>query len=153
MTFEQEIEIAAPPEHVWAFLWDVERVARCLPGARDVRTIVAHERYEATVAERVGPFKVQFPLEIRVVTAEPPTHLKAEASGRDASMGTALRVTLDLRIARHGGGSRIAVHSEVAITGKLAMFGQGIIQPKAEGIMTQFAEAVRRELRAESDAC
>src|SRR5689334_5561262 len=43
MRFSTEIVVARPPERVWAFLWDVERVAKCLPGCREARTVVPHE--------------------------------------------------------------------------------------------------------------
>jgi carbon monoxide dehydrogenase subunit G len=146
--FEQAITVAATPERVWAFLWDVDRVARCLPGCREARAVVPHERYEAVVGERVGPFKVQFPLAIQVLEAEAPRRLRAEATGRDAAMGSSLRVTLDLSVDAQGTGSRLLIASEVDILGKLAALGQGVIQHKADGIMRQFAEAMRRELEA-----
>lgn len=146
MKLEKEISVPTAPDKVWAFLWDVERVARCLPGCRDVRTVVPHERYEAVVAERVGPFKVQFPLEIRVVEAEEPRRLKAEAVGRDAAMGTSLRVTLDLRLEGVGSGSRLVIMSDTSLSGKLATLGHGMIQQRADGIMTKFAQAMQREL-------
>ncbi len=153
MTFEQEIMVEAPPDRVWAFLWDIDRVARCLPGCKEAKTIVPHERYEAVVSERVGPFKVQFPLKIEILEAEAPTHLRAQAAGRDASMGSSLRATLDLRIEGQGAGSRLVIHSDVAILGRLGTLGHGIIQPKAEGIISQFAEALRRELQAGTATC
>ena len=153
MIFEREITIEAPAQQVWAFLWEVDRVARCLPGCREVRTLVPHQRYAAVVSERVGPFKVQFPLEIEVLEAEAPTHLRALAAGRDASMGSSLRATLDLRIEGRDASSRLVIHSDVAILGKLGTLGHGIIQPKAEGIISQFAEAMRRELQAGTAAC
>lgn len=153
MIFEKEITVTAPPARVWAFLWDVDRVARCLPGCREARTVVPHERYEAVVSERVGPFKVHFPLEILVLEAEAPTHLRAQASGRDTAVGSSLKVALDLRIEEQGAGSRLRIRSDVAILGKLGTLGHGIIQPKADGIMTQFAEAMRRELHAGEVAC
>jgi len=153
MTFEHEITLEAAPEQVWAFLWEVDRVARCLPGCREARTLVPHRRYAAVVSERVGPFKVQFPLEIEVLEATVPAHLRAQASGRDASMGSSLRITLDLRIEARGTGSRLVIRSDVAILGKLGTLGHGIIQPKAEGILGQFAAAMRRELQAGTAAC
>ena len=153
MTFEHEIAVASPPERVWAFLWDVERVARCLPGCRGVRTVVPHERYEAVIAERVGLFKVQFPLEIQVLEAEAPARLRVQGSGRDALTGSSLKVALDLRIVGQGNGSRLLIHSDVAIMGKLGTLGHGIIQPKAEGIMRQFAGAMQQELQAGTAAC
>lgn len=148
MKFEKEISVAVKPDRVWAFLWDVDRVARCLPGCKEEKTIVPHERYEAVVSERMGPFKVQFPLEIEVLEAEAPTHLRAQASGRDPAMGSSLRVTLDLMLEGQGTGSRLVINSEVGILGKLAALGDGIIQHKADGLMTQFAESLRKELEA-----
>lgn len=153
MTFEKEVTISVQPKKIWAFLWDVERVARCLPGCREVRTVSPHERYQAVVSERIGPFKVQFPLEIQVLEAEAPTRLRVQASGRDAAVGTSLKVTLDLRIEPQGSGSRLILHSDVAILGKLGTLGHGIIQPKANGIMTQFVESLQRELQAGTAAC
>jgi carbon monoxide dehydrogenase subunit G len=148
MKFEKEITVAASPDRVWAFLWDVERVARCLPGCREARTVVPHERYEAVVSERVGPFKVQFPMDIRVLEVEEQRRLKAQAAGRDAAMGSSLKVILDLTLERTDGGSRLVISSDASILGKLGTLGHGIIQHKADGIMTQFAEAVRRALEA-----
>ena len=148
MRFEKEIAVAAPPDKVWAFLWDVERVAKCLPGCRDVRTVVPHERYEAVVGERVGPFKVQFPLDIQVLEADEARRLRAQATGRDAAMASALKVMLDLQLEKTDTGSRLMIVTETSILGKLAALGHSVIQHKADGIMTQFAQAVQRELEA-----
>jgi carbon monoxide dehydrogenase subunit G len=148
MRFEKEIAVAASPDKVWAFLWDVERVAKCLPGCRDVRTVVPHERYEAVVGERVGPFKVQFPLDIQVLEADEARRLRAQATGRDAAMASALKVMLDLQLEKTDTGSRLMIVTETSIMGKLAALGHSVIQHKADGIMTQFAQAVQRELEA-----
>jgi carbon monoxide dehydrogenase subunit G len=143
---EREIAVAAAPDKVWDFLWNTDRVARCLPGCRDVRTLVPHERYEAVVAEQVGPFTVRFPLDIRVVEAEEPRRLRAEAIGRDEAMGTSLRVTLDLRLEGAGSGSRLRIVSDTNVSGPLATLAHGMMEQRAHGIMTKFAEAVQREL-------
>lgn len=146
MKFEKELTVGAPRDRVWAFLWDVERVTRCLPGCRDARTVVPHERYECVVSERVGPFTVRFPMDIRVLEVEEHRRLKAQATGRDSAMGSSLKVTLDLTIEGDGAASKLRIASETTILGKLGTLGHGIIQHKADGIMTQFADAVRREL-------
>jgi carbon monoxide dehydrogenase subunit G len=148
MHVEKEIAVAAPPERVWAFLWDVERVARCLPGCEDAKALVPHERYEAVMAQRVGPFKVRFPLDIRVVEAEPPRRLRAEAAGRDAGMASGVRVLLDLRVEGQDAGSRLLITTDVEISGKLGTLAQGVIQQRTDANMAQFAEAMRRELEA-----
>ena len=148
MRFNRDIDIARPPHEVWEFVWDVERVARCLPGCREARTIVPHERYAAVVGERVGPFTVTFPLEIQILEVEDGRRLKAQAVGRDSAMGSSLRVTLELSIEPRDGGSMIRIVSDAAVLGKLGALGQGVIQRKADEIMEQFAAAIRQALEA-----
>jgi len=143
---ETEIAVAIAPAKVWAFLWNVERVARCLPGCRDVRTITPHERYEALIAERVGPFRVEVPLDIRVLEADKRRRLRAEASGRDPGTGTSLRIVLDLRLEPADVGSRVVIVSDAELSGRLAMFGRGLIRQKAGDMMAKFAETMQREL-------
>ncbi len=147
MRLEKEIEVPSAPETVWAFLSDIERLAHCLPGCRDVRALVPHERYEAVISERVGPFSVRIPLDIQVTEAdEPCRRLKAEAAGRDEVMGTSLRVTLDLRVEVAGAGSRVIIVSDASLSGRLTALGDGFIRQRADGIVTKFAQAVQREL-------
>lgn len=148
MKFEKAIAVAAAPQEVWTFLWDVERVARCLPGCREVRTIAPRERYAAVISERVGPFKVQFPMEIQVLEVDEPRRLKAQAGGRDSAVGSSLKVTLDLVVESAGTGTRLVISADASILGKLGTLGHGVIQHKADGIMTQFAETLRQELES-----
>ena len=150
MRFSTEIPLAAEPSRVWDLLWDVGRVARCLPGAKDVREVTPHQRYEASIDERVGPFTMRFPLQIEVLEADPPRRLKAQASGRDPTLGNSLRVTFELTVQKAGKGSTLAVNAEIEIRGTLAALGQGLVQQKAEGTMTRFADALRRELEGDA---
>ena len=150
MRFNREIPLTVEPGRVWDLLWDVGRVARCLPGAKAIREVIPHQRYEALVDERVGPFTMRFPLEIEVLEADPPRRLKAQAAGRDPKLGTALRVTFELAVDRAGKGSRLVINADITILGTFAALGQGMIQQKAEGTMTRFADALRRELEGEA---
>ncbi len=146
MEFDKQVAISAPPVQVWAFLWDVERMARCIPGCRSARTVEPEKRYEAVVGERVGPFKVQFPLDIEVVEAQAPVRLRAKATGRDTSVGSSLQMRLDLDIGQAEGQTVLRLRTEVTILGKLASLGHGMITRKADEIMEKFAQALRREI-------
>jgi carbon monoxide dehydrogenase subunit G len=146
MEFSREISVAVPPEKVWAFLWDLDRMARCIPGCREAREIEPHKRYEALVSERVGPFKVQFPLDIDIVEAQAPARLRAVATGRDNSVGSSVKVRLDLDIVGDAGRTSLSIHADVSVLGKLAMLGHGVIKRKSDEIMTQFAESLRQAL-------
>lgn len=146
MRFEKEIVVARPSDAVWQFLWNVEEVARCLPGCREARAIVPHERYAAVVGERIGPFGVTFPLEIQILEVQEGRRLRAQAAGRDRAMGSSLRVTLDLAVEPRGEGSVLRLVSDAAVLGRLGTLGQGMIQRKADQIMEQFAAALREAL-------
>jgi hypothetical protein len=145
---EREIRIAAPRETVWAFLWDIPRLAACIPGAREVRTVEAGKRYAAVIAEKVGPFKVQFPLDIEVVAVEPPERLRARAGGRDPAVDGLVKVELDVALAPADGGTALRLGAEIAVLGKLGTLGHGVIVRKSAEIVDRFAAALRAQLES-----
>ena len=83
MQFEKQVEIEVPREKVWNFIWDVDQFISCVPGCKEARTIEEGKRYSATMVEKVGPFKVEFPTTIEVLEREELSRIKAQASGAD----------------------------------------------------------------------
>jgi uncharacterized protein len=74
---------------IWDLLWDVPRLAACVPGCEQREVAERYRRYQAMVRETVGPFKVQVPLAIEILQATPPERLLARARGRDAALSSA----------------------------------------------------------------
>lgn len=146
MKVEREVVIAAPRQAVWDFLWDVPRLAACIPGAREVRTVEEGKRYAAVVGEKVGPFRVQFPLEITVLEAQAPEHLRARAGGRDANVDGLVKVEIDVALRDAEGGTALALAADIAILGKLGTLGHSVIVRKGNDIVDRFAAAVRAAL-------
>jgi carbon monoxide dehydrogenase subunit G len=148
MRVEREIRVAAPPDHVWSFLWDVPRLAACVPGASDVRTVEAGKRYAAVVAEKVGPFKVRVPLDIEVLEVQPPERLRARAGGRDTAVDGLVKIELDVTLAPEAGGTALRLAADVAVLGKLGTLGHSVIARKSGEIVDRFAGALRARLEA-----
>ena len=148
MRVEREIAIHAPLEMVWAFLWDVPRLASCIPGAKDVRTIEDGKRYAAVVGEKVGPFKVQFPLEIEVLETQAPTHLRARAGGRDASVDGLVKVEIDVALSAADAGTSLRLAADIHVLGKLGALGHSVIIRKGNDIIDRFGAAIRTHLEA-----
>jgi carbon monoxide dehydrogenase subunit G len=146
---EREIAIDAPRERVWAFLWDVERLAACVPGASDVRTVETGKRYAAVVAERVGPFKVRFPLEIEVLDVSPPERLRARAGGRDAAVDGLVKVDLEVALAPVDSMTRLRLTADIVVLGKLGTLGHAAIVRKSGDVVDRFATAVRAALETQ----
>jgi len=143
---EREVRIEAPRQAVWDFLWDVPRLAACIPGAKEVRTVEEGKRYAAVVGEKVGPFKVQFPLEIEVLEVQAPARLRARAGGRDAAVDGLVKVDLAVGLTAVEGGTTLKLAADISVLGKLGTLGHSVIVRKGTDIVDRFAAAVRAQL-------
>jgi uncharacterized protein len=144
--FEKTVSVKAPREAVWQFLWDVPRMAACIPGCKGAQVVEEGKRYTATVGERVGPFKVEFPLSIEVLESRAPEHLKARAGGKDSKVDGLIKVELDLQLAEAAGATEMRLSAELAILGKLGTLGHSVIIRKGDEVFGKFAEALRAHL-------
>jgi hypothetical protein len=146
---EKQIAVQAKPERVWGLLWQIERLAECIPGCSEVRIVEPQRTYTATVTERLGPFRVSFPLTIAVTELEAPRRLQVRASGADARTASNLRATLDLSLAeRSDGGTTISIVTDLNVLGKLGALGHSVITRKAHENLERFGAALREELLA-----
>lgn len=150
MQFEKSVDIQAPKEKVWNFIWDVDRFIACVPGCKDAKTVEAGKRYAATMVEKVGPFKVEFPTTIEVLEREELSHIKAQASGADNKIGSRMKIDLDVRLQGDANKTTLSFTAGVDILGKLAALGHGIIKRKADQVLDEFAQAVKKQLEGDS---
>jgi uncharacterized protein len=149
LQFEKQVEIAAPREKVWKFIWDIDRFIACVPGCKDAKTVEEGKRYSATMVERVGPFKVEFPTTIEVLEREELTHIKAQASGADNKIGSRMKIDLDVNLREENNKTVVSFIAGVDILGKLAALGHGIIKRKADQVLDEFAHAVKTTLEGD----
>jgi carbon monoxide dehydrogenase subunit G len=150
LQFQKEVEIRAPRERVWRFIWDVDRFIACVPGCKEARTLEEGKRYAAVMTERVGPFKVEFPTTIEVLEREELTHIKAQASGADNKIGSRMKIDLDVNLRDQDNGTILEFVAGVDILGKLAALGHGIIKRKADQVLEEFAQSVKQKLEGEA---
>lgn len=149
LQFEKEVEIVAPRQKVWDFIWDVNRFVACVPGCKEVRTLEAGKRYSATMVEKVGPFRVEFPTTIEVLEREELSRIKAQASGADNKIGSRMKLSLDVNLREQGDKTVLGFVAGVDILGKLAALGHGIIKRKADQVLDEFARAVKQQLEGD----
>jgi carbon monoxide dehydrogenase subunit G len=146
------IDLSASPTAVWAALWDVPALARCIPGCADVEVVDEGRRYRATIRDRVGPFTITIPLEVLVESA-PPGRLEINASGRDSALGSPVTVGLTVTLAAaDGGGTQLSLAGRGDVGGKLATLGQGLIQRKTKDILDRFATNLTELVKGRSGA-
>ena len=150
MQFEKEVEISASRQKVWDFIWDVDRFIACVPGCKEAKTLEPGKRYAATMVEKVGPFRVEFPTTIEVLEREELTRIKAQASGADNKIGSRMKISLDVNLREQGDKTVLGFVAGVDILGKLAALGHGIIKRKADQVLDEFAQAVKKQLEGVS---
>ena len=150
MRAARELLVEAPPEALWSLLWDVPRMAACLPGCSEAQEVTPHRRYRARMTQKVGPISLSVPLDVEILAAEPPRRLALSARGRDPLVAAeiAMRVTIDCEPA--GAGARLSIGAEGQVLGKLGGLGQGIIQRKAEEALHEFGRRLAREAAGHS---
>jgi len=150
LQFQKEVEIRASREKVWQFIWDVDRFIACVPGCKEAKTLEQGKRYTATMVEKVGPFKVEFPTNIEVLEREEMSRIKAQASGADNKIGSRMKIDLDVNLREQGDNTILGFVAGVNILGKLAALGHGIIKRKADQVLDELAQAVKKQLEGDS---
>lgn len=150
LQFEKQVEIQAPREKVWNFIWDVDQFIACVPGCKEAKTLEEGKRYSATMVEKVGPFKVEFPTTIEVLEREELSRIKAQASGADNKIGSRMKLDLEVKLREEENKTVLQFIAGVDILGKLAALGHGIIKRKADQVLDEFAQAVKKRLEGDS---
>ena len=149
MRFEQRIEVKLDVPKVWEFLWDMERLARCLPGCQDVQELEAHQKYEVVVEERIGPFKARFEMDVNVVEMDQERRVQLLAVGKDRKLGASTRTELDVQLeTMASGGTALGIVAEIQVVGRIASLGQVPIKRKAQDVIQRFAKAIETELES-----
>lgn len=151
MHFEEQVEVPVSLATAWAFLWQAQRVAACLPGCTAVEEVEPGQRYKAQFADAIGPYKASFDLDVMVQESRPRERIRLRASGQDKRLGASQQVTLD--VALRGVAPEVTaldVTADVQILGKIAALGQFAIKRKAKAVVQEFARNVAAELQAEA---
>ncbi len=148
MQLLNEFEVALPPKKTWTLLTDLEKVAPCLPGASI--TSVDGDDYHGRAKIKVGPITAEYKGVAQFKELDERAHTAVLlARGKDArGQGDA---TANVRATLHpkGGGTRVVVETELALTGKVAQFGRGVLADVSGALMTMFAQRLQEMVAAE----
>lgn len=147
MDFADELALPAAPARAWAALVDFRRVAACLPGCERVEEVEPLARYRAVMAQRLGPFRVEVPMEITIEEVREPERLRARAAGRDRVTGTLIDAGVTLTLAPDpGGGTRLSLETSLQVGGRLATLGYPAIRARAAESVAEFGRRLAAAL-------
>jgi uncharacterized protein len=150
--FENAFEVHAPVEEVWATLLDVERVAPCMPGA-EVLEQIGDDSFRVAIKIRVGPIAMTYRGDVEITERDDATHTATmRAKAREArGQGTA-DAHVHMSLTPLPGGTHATIDTEVALSGRVAAMGQGVIAEVSAKLVETFATNLAAMLAPAGDA-
>jgi len=145
--------VKAPPSSVWAFLTDVQRVARFLPGAA-ITEKLDDKTWSGTMTVKVGPVSSSYKGKVvfeRLDAAARSAEIVASGIDVRGRGGADLRLTSSL-LEKAFGETEVTTVSRVNITGILAQMGRGMVQDVSDQMFQVFSQCMRSELESATRA-
>lgn len=147
MELTHEFEVPVPPDRAYEVLTDVERVAPCMPGATVDE--VDGDDFSGSVKVKVGPIQMTYRGTATFTSKDPENHSATiEAKGRETrGSGTATATIHATMTAKSTEVTAVTVHTDLAVTGRPAQFGRGVLKDVGDKLLGMFADCLADELR------
>jgi carbon monoxide dehydrogenase subunit G len=148
MQIENEFHVAAPPDRVYAFLLDVNRVVACMPGA-ELSEVVDPTTFKGKVRIKVGPITVSYNGTARIAERDEASRSAVlEAEGRETTGPGSARATARTSVEEADGGSRVRLVTDYTVAGRIANFGRGVMEDVSKRLVAQMADCIKANLEA-----
>lgn len=145
MKFANEISVDAPPDDLFEFLADVERVAPCLPGASiDGKD---GDDYQGSMKVKVGPITGRYRGTMRFLELDRDRRravMQARAE-EESGQGNA-EARIDAAIEEADGKSRLRMQTDLQMRGRVAQFGRGAMERISQRMFSEFAHNIEQQI-------
>lgn len=150
MRIENSFEVPAPVDVVWNLLLDVPRVVPCMPGA-ELLDQVDEATWKAAMKVKLGPIALTFATTVRQEDTDLAAHrIRLTADARETRGRGSARAVIDSTVTPIGGGSAVAIVTELNLAGTVAQYGRGIISDVSTQMVASFADGLRTQLVEEA---
>lgn len=145
MELSHTFTVPASVDETWAAFNDLERIAPCFPGA--TLSSVEGDEFKGSVKVKLGPISLQYNGTGQFVERDESAHRAViEAKGKDRRGNGTASATVTARMSADGDGTAVEVDTDLAITGKPAQFGRGVIQDVSDKLLGQFVDCIAGKL-------
>ncbi len=135
----------------WAAFNDLERVAPCFPGAT-IASIEGDE-FAGSVKVKLGPIAMLYNGTGSFTERDEANHRAViVAKGKDKRGNGTAGATIVAVLSPDGTGTAVEVTTDLAITGKPAQFGRGVMQDVSDKLLGIFVECIAGKLGPEVPA-
>lgn len=146
MELDHTFSVPADVATTWAHFEDIASVAECFPGA--AVTSVEGSTFEGTCKVKLGPIALVYGGSGTFTEKDESAHsFVVEAKGKDKRGNGTAGATVKLMMSSSTtGGTDVSVHTDLAITGKPAQFGRGVMQDVSDKLLGQFVACLEQRL-------
>ena len=146
MILEHKFIVDLPIDEAWAVVTDLPRVASCLPGAKLTESSDP-DTCHGSMRIKVGPIAAQY-AGTAVFEERDDSEFRAviSATGKDSRGQGTVAATVEARLSPLELGTEVTVETDLAITGKVAQFGRGVIVDVSQSLLNQFQANLKQSL-------
>jgi carbon monoxide dehydrogenase subunit G len=145
MKIDNEFTVSVPVDEAWKVLTDLEGIAPCMPGAR--LTGVDGDVYSGKVKIKVGPVVSEYAGTARFVEKDDAAYRAViDAKGKDSRGAGNAAATIHASLRPDGAHTVVTVSTDMAISGKIAQFGSGMIKEVSTKLLGQFVQNLEAKL-------
>jgi carbon monoxide dehydrogenase subunit G len=147
MELTHSFTVPTSVDDAWALFMDLEAVGGCFPGA--TVTEVTDDGFTGTVKVKLGPIALVYAGSGSFAERDDSAHRAVlEAKGKDKRGNGTAGATVTIQLTADGPGTRADVTTDLAITGKPAQFGRGVMQDVSDKLLGQFVACIEKRLGA-----
>lgn len=138
-------------EETWAHFQDIASVAECFPGA--VVTSVEDDTFHGSCKVKLGPIALVYNGSGTFVEKDETAHkFVVDAKGKDKRGNGTAGAVVTCTMEDNAGSTDVVVVTDLAITGKPAQFGRGVMQDVSDKLLGQFVACLEQRLSPGADA-
>lgn len=134
-------------EETWEHFNDIASVAECFPGAQV--TEADADSFAGSVKVKLGPIALLYNGTGTFVEKDEAAHrFVVDAKGKDKRGNGTAGANVVVTMTDAGGSTDVSVQTDLAITGKPAQFGRGVMQDVSDKLLGQFVACLEQRLAA-----
>jgi uncharacterized protein len=146
MKLEHRFTVPTSVDETWEAFNDLERVVPCFPGAS--LTSFEGSEFTGSCKVKLGPISLLYKGSGQFVERDEAQHRAVlEAKGKDKRGNGTASATVTAQLTSEGPTSTaVVVETDLAVTGKPAQFGRGVMQDVSDKMLGQFVDCLTTKL-------
>lgn len=150
MELTHRFTVPTSVEETWEHFNDIASVAECFPGAQV--TGAEGDTFQGTVKVKLGPIALQYTGHGTFVEKDDAAHrFVVDAKGKDKRGNGTAGAMVTLTMEPSGSATDVQVVTDLAVTGKPAQFGRGVMQDVSDKLLGQFVSCLEHRLALGED--